>query len=408
MLVLVSCACCLQNASGQDFLNRLEDKLKKLAPSETPPSKEPASEEDGESLPAPKPGSDEGAPAKKEGNATNPFMLEGESENTKVPNGKLPPPSRPMPDRPVPNQGVSPKLKPRPGINGAAPSIELGPEQGVGPSDSNEPGYLGLVAERVPGGGLGLLVVEVTDNSPAWKAGFQRGDRILAVGGNAISTLDDLASQLGTYRAGSAVRFLISRNGRNKDINAVLMNRAVASRTQVDPNLAAGNGSYVPIGPSVNPASAGMVIADLSEYFRRQFGIPAYRGAAVVEVVSGSPADISGLKPGDCIIEVDQRVVQRASDIQEWARSAVAGQTSTIAYYRGRTLNQVQLVFGVSDVMQDQAIQGAMDPNAISPEYVSSLQQELDRVRQQLSQTQNRLQELEQRMRTVEANRPRR
>ncbi len=44
----------------------------------------------------------------------------------------------------------------------------------------------------------------------------------------------------------------------------------------------------------------------------------------------------------------------------------------------------------------------------LTPQYVSGLQLELDRVRAQLDETVRRMEELEQRLRVVEAQRPRR
>ncbi len=108
--------------------------------------------------------------------------------------------------------------------------------------ESAGPAYLGLIAERIPAAN-GLLVVEIQQGSPAWKAGFQVGDRILAVSGNAVSDLDHLAIQLQSIPAGKPIKFLIQRAGRNKDLTAVLLDRSIASRTQ--PSL---DGNAVPSG----------------------------------------------------------------------------------------------------------------------------------------------------------------
>ncbi len=72
----------------------------------------------------------------------------------------------------------------------------------------------------------------------------------------------------------------------------------------------------------------------------------AYRGAAVTDVARGSPADQIGIKPGDCVVEIDGNVIQSAAELQEWLSRARPGQATSISYYRGRGLNQAQVILG--------------------------------------------------------------
>src|SRR5690606_15590214 len=86
---------------------------------------------------------------------------------------------------------------------------------------------------------------------------------------------------------------------------------------------------------AVGTAFLGVAASDLSPSFRAQFGISAFRGAAVTTVVSGSPANIAGLRPGDAIVEIGGRPIEFASDLTAWVASARPGQRVEVTYYRG-------------------------------------------------------------------------
>lgn len=98
------------------------------------------------------------------------------------------------------------------GANGSAPGavaplVLEGGEAGSIPADRRI--YLGLEAEELTGGGIGVRVTNITKDSPAWKAGFKVGDRI--INGFAIANLEDMVKQLGKTSPGETVRFLVSR-----------------------------------------------------------------------------------------------------------------------------------------------------------------------------------------------------
>lgn len=320
-----------------------------------------------------------------------------EQENLPAPKKEAPPSPFVLPDEIVGDTNKRPPVPPPP----SNPNAPQGSKEII-IEESQDPGYLGLVAEKIPGGGIGLIVSEITQGSPAWKAGFQVGDRILAIAGTAVTELEEMASQLQNHPSGRPIKFLISRNGRTKDVTVVPLNAAVASRTQpmlnqpVAPLLPDGS---APVGQS--RAVLGLSVANLSDYFRRQFGIAPFRGAAVTEVAKGSPAELVGVKPGDCVVEIDGQVIQSANELQDWLRRARPGQVVTIGYYRGRGFHQGQVILAGEYANLPPSI----DPGMLTPDYVMGLQSELDRVRGELDFTQRRLLELEQRLRLLETPR---
>jgi membrane-associated protease RseP (regulator of RpoE activity) len=318
-----------------------------------------------------------------------------------------PAPAKPAPAKPVPAKPVPAKPVPSP----ASPSKPF-PATSVKP-DAEGGGFLGLTVESVPGGGFGLTVVEVAPDSPAWKSGFRVGDRVISVSGHAVATVDAFATQLAKFTAGSPVRFQVDRRGKIANVVAVLQDRSIAGQIQ-------GNIPGTTPGTTVEPFAEGLSnmvnrpakpffgvnVSDMSDGFRRQFAIPAYRGASVTSVIPFSPAHSAGLKPGDCIVDIDGAPVQSAETVLDAVQRGKPGQVMSVSYYRGRLLTTASVPLAIDhESPSNQASSASVTPEMLTPEYVASLQSELERVNSELTQTQSRLQQLESRMQSLEGKR---
>jgi len=393
-------------------------------------------------LPTPNPPVQSDVPAVESGReGTNPPPVPGPVEDLPIPGAEpvapgglqLAPPAGPATAGPAaagpnaPSRGRAPiVITPR--KNTAGPSSAqapkgspIAPAPASGPAEQFEGGgYLGLIAEPVQGGGFGLAVVDVTNQSPAWKAGFRIGDRIVGVGGQAVTNLDQFANELERYAPGSPVKFLVQRRGRSTNLVAVLQDRTLAGQLQgmqpgtalplqppiaPTPNTQVPKQPYQPISPELGgdvPQVAtdrgnvflGVSVTDLSETFRKQFGIPLYRGAAVSDVVQGSTAELAGLQPGDCISEIDGRMILRAEDVVDSIRGIPLGDSITMAFYRGRQKQIVQVpLLSVGMIAGNaNANQGlGMNAEMLTPEYVASLHQEIQRLQQEVADLQAKL-----------------
>ncbi len=99
--------------------------------------------------------------------------------------------------------------------------------------ESVEPPHLGIaiapghVARRLRRAvGLpdadGLLIREVAENSAAARAGLARGDLIVAVGGQTVSSVDDLSGALRAAAAGGTVDLTVLRGTEERAVHVVL------------------------------------------------------------------------------------------------------------------------------------------------------------------------------------------
>lgn len=369
LLIVVSAAPAPSRA--QDFLKQLEDRLKDAA-------KSVQGKEDSEQTPGKPP----------------------EDEELPIPNQKQELPAEAPQQKPRSSPIVITPRKPRKAEGSIAPMAV--PTEGP---ETQADGYLGLTLEPLAGGNFGLAVVEVIPQSPAWKGGFRVGDRVIGLGGEAVTTIDQFAAALQTYAEGEPIKFLVQRQGRSVNLTAVLQNRGIAQRIQGNvPSNTIGRPvtPYQPISGAVannDGMTLGVSVSNLSEAFRQQFGIPVFRGAAISEVVVGSPADRAGIQPGDCIVDINGRMVLFAEDVVDAMRSATSGQTMTIGYYRGIRKLQAQVPIAMEgETMASEGGTEGIDPSMLTPEYVSSLQAEIARLNEELETMRSRLQALESRL----------
>ena len=393
---------------GQDFLKQLEAKLSQKqqeskAKEQTPPANPPVTESKPAPFEFPSVLEPEGLPT--------PGLLKPttESEPLELPAPKAEPKSEPK----APSVKRSTKTVPTPSDNSASKTSRPVPSPFPRSSANNTTqtvpggGFLGLEVESIPGGGFGLTVVQVTPDSPAWKAGFRNGDKVIGVSGQAVSTVDAFAEQLSRYAPGAPVKFLVDRRGKTANLVAVLQDRAVAGQIhgmrpgtalELEPGLRPAEGSRL------GQAYFGVNVSDMSDAYRRQFGIPAYRGASVTEVVPNSPAHSAGLKPGDCIVEIEGATVQSAETVYETILRSKPGQVVSFSFFRGRILNSASVPLA-SDVETTGRAPSNIAPEMLTPEYVANLQEELERVHSELSDAKARLQQLEARLQRMENNR---
>lgn len=59
---------------------------------------------------------------------------------------------------------------------------------------------------------MGLYVMYVAQNSPAWERGLQAGDTIIAIGGEEVKSMEDLNQVLAKYEAGDEVAIIVYRD----------------------------------------------------------------------------------------------------------------------------------------------------------------------------------------------------
>jgi serine protease Do len=206
-------------------------------------------------------------------------------------------------------------------------------------------GYLGVSIQSVTpdiATSLGLkenkgaMVAEVVSGGPAAKAGFEQGDIVTAINGQAVDDATDLTRRVASVPTGQVATFNISRQGKPVQIKATIGTRPDAQKLA----------SNAPSNPSLAPSSAnaaGLGLSSLTPESKKSFNISdtVVVGAVITKVDPDSDAADKGLQPGDVVLRVGNRVVRNPADFQAGVAEAKKGGRSSVlllvAHAQGQT-----------------------------------------------------------------------
>jgi serine protease Do len=153
----------------------------------------------------------------------------------------------------------------------------------------------------------GVLVGDVTPNTPAAEAGLKRGDIILDVDGQPMKDSNQLRMKVSLTPPGTTVHLRVLQNGSEK---------TMAVKLAELPNTGASNGERNGENSS-NSALDGVSV----EATRNGHGVE------VTSVDPGSPAANAGLREGDIILEVNRVAISNVSDFDRAMRNVSGGPT---------------------------------------------------------------------------------
>jgi serine protease Do len=152
----------------------------------------------------------------------------------------------------------------------------------------------------------GVLVSDVAKNGPGQQAGLERGDVILSVDGQPVSSVNDLRLRIAQTMPGTTVHLKILRGGHEREVAVKLGELPEkASQAAAQP----GTGSLM----------QGVQVETLTADIAQQLGIsPATKGVVVSDVDPSSAAAAAGLQRGDVIEQVNRQPV---SSVREYDRA---------------------------------------------------------------------------------------
>jgi Do/DeqQ family serine protease len=98
---------------------------------------------------------------------------------------------------------------------------------------------------------------------------------------------------------------------------------------------------------AIKHAWVGIQMADLNDQINKQLRLPpGKRGVVVAQVVQGSPADDAGLTTGDVILNVDNKPVSTAKDVQQLVRKHKPGDQVPMTVERAGQSSTVNITIG--------------------------------------------------------------
>jgi serine protease Do len=168
----------------------------------------------------------------------------------------------------------------------------------------------------------GALIASVTASGPAEQAGIQQGDVVLKFDGKDVSEMRGLPRIVAETPVAKTVEVVVWRKGKQISITAKVgeypENDAEASAAAPPPDQPTATATQ---GGRID--SLGIDLAAIDEKSRAKFGLTNdTEGVLVVKVDQSGPAAEKDIRPGDVIVEVDQKAVKAPGDVQDRVKSA--------------------------------------------------------------------------------------
>lgn len=198
-------------------------------------------------------------------------------------------------------------------------------------------GWLGVVIQPVTpelakqfdlSSDKGVLVSDVVKDSPADDAGMKRGDVIVGMDGKETEHPYTLRNMVAATPPGTAVRFNVVRDGREKTLKVKL--------GELDKDQMAAAGSSV---TGYDNALKGVAVDTLTDTLRERLDLPEGMTGVVVSSVDRDSPSGSVLSQGDIILEINRKTVENISDYERVASGLEKdGSVLLLVFRKGNTI----------------------------------------------------------------------
>jgi serine protease Do len=166
-------------------------------------------------------------------------------------------------------------------------------------------------------GKAGVLVQDVAQEGPGAKAGLIAGDIVMERDGKAVTDVAAFRNGIAAARPGTKVSLAVWRGGKRTNLGVTLGELPDDSK-----GPARKAGGRAPGSSSESENKIGLRLDDISPALRERFSLGNTKGALIVGVAQGSPADEAGLRPGDVITQIGNDPVASAADAQRVVQSS--------------------------------------------------------------------------------------
>jgi serine protease Do len=170
----------------------------------------------------------------------------------------------------------------------------------------------------------GALVSDVTPNSPAEKAGIQRGDVITEINGNKVESISELTGKIALTAPGTEEKIKLIRDGEEKEITVTI--------GELPENIGAQSEQTEEGGAE---EKLGLSVEEINPLIARRFNLGEQKGVIVTSVSPGSIAFESGFRAGDIVLEINRQTIQGLDDYKNVLDKLQKGQPALFLVKRG-------------------------------------------------------------------------
>ncbi|KHE94109.1 MAG: DegQ family serine endoprotease [Candidatus Scalindua rubra] len=199
-------------------------------------------------------------------------------------------------------------------------------------------GYLGIMIQPLTADlaksfgadqGKGILISQVTDDSPAEKAGLKQGDVIVAYRGEPVTDVGTFRNKVALTRPGSREELTILRDGKQKTLNVTI------GKLTEDKLIAPS--------PAQSAENLGLTVQTLTPELAEQFDAKEGNGVVITEVKPDSIAAMAGINTGTVIVQVDRKPVKNAAEFKRAVEKSSGDRSVLLLLKRGNISQYVAL-----------------------------------------------------------------
>ena len=171
----------------------------------------------------------------------------------------------------------------------------------------------------------GALVNEIVKDSPAEKAGLQRGDILLEFDGQLIAELNDLPRLVAATSVDKTVKIKIFRDGKERIVK-VTIGKMKEGEQAIAAESEEGGGAL------------GLTAANVTPELAERFALGGGEGILITRIDPEGPAAEANLRVGDLIVEADGQEVKSVKEFEGIVGKMSAGKVLRLLIQRKSTL----------------------------------------------------------------------
>lgn len=152
-------------------------------------------------------------------------------------------------------------------------------------------------------GGQGILVAQVSKDSPAQQAGIEQGDVIISYQGHKVDNVGGFRNSVSLTTPGSKEEIVFLRNGKRKSVTVTIGKQ--------------DQGVQVAESSTQSADEIGLTVQSITSQLAKQYNLKPGQGVVVTRVKPNSIAVMAGIKVGTVILQANRKQMKNAADFKQ-------------------------------------------------------------------------------------------